>query len=179
MLDQLGHLDSVMDVACGPGRFAPVLADHCRWLVQTDYSAHMLDLSREDHPLDNRPASYLQADAHFLPVCDGGVDMVFCHRFLNHLSNPADLVRVLKELARVSRRYVVVSCLGLPSLFRWLRKGIRLFSDRPAGEMSVEVRDLLRCASEAGLVLLKQAPIRRYVGSSKFLIMVKKLSDAS
>jgi len=174
VFEPLGRVDSIMDVACGPGRFASVLAAHCRWLLQTDYLVHMLHLSREDHPMQNGAASYFQADAHGLPLHDRSVDLVFCHRFLNHVADPAARLKVMKELARVSRQYVVVSCLGLPSVLRVIRASLKNLFGRKGGEVSVEVREFLKSAEETGLVLQRQVRIRKYIESGNFLVLTKK-----
>jgi SAM-dependent methyltransferase len=50
----------------------------------------------------------VQADAFALPFVDGGVDVVTCSQLLHHFAE-ADAARLLRELARVARRQVVVS----------------------------------------------------------------------
>ena len=45
-------------------------------------------------------ASYVQGDAHQLPVPDGSFDLVYCRYLLEHVADPA---RVLVELRRVAK----------------------------------------------------------------------------
>jgi SAM-dependent methyltransferase len=173
VLESLGRVNISMDVACGPGRFAEVLAGHSRYVLQTDFSFHMLNLSREDHPLGKDRTAYFPADARHLPLGDNTVDLVFCHRFLNHIFEPQDRGGIMRELARVSKQYVVVSCLGPPRIIRLIRRGFALLKGQSLVNKNVDVPDLVQSASEAGLVLKDQVPIRSFIKSAVFLVFHK------
>jgi SAM-dependent methyltransferase len=91
----LSGIKTALDVGCGDGfstRYAP---SHMR-VVACDGSLTML--SR--HTGGER----IQADAFCLPFRDASFDMVFVWELLHHVSAPH---RVLSEMARVSRRWVV------------------------------------------------------------------------
>jgi ubiquinone/menaquinone biosynthesis C-methylase UbiE len=173
-LTELPAVQVVMDVACGAGRFAETLAAHSQKLIQTDYSPHMLDINREDHPLGAKSGGYFQADARAIPMSDNSVDLIFCHRFLNHVPESADRERIMKEFARISRSYVVVSCLGPPKLIRVLRR----FYDQLKGKKSldghVEMDDLITNAADVGLELVRKTPIRNGFVSGAFMTFKKK-----
>ncbi len=94
------HLDlstvhSALDVGAGNG-FSTLYAPPGIDMVATDGSWRML--SR--HPGDAR----VIADAMALPFESGSFDLVFCWELLHHVPEPW---RALKEMARVSRRYVL------------------------------------------------------------------------
>jgi ubiquinone/menaquinone biosynthesis C-methylase UbiE len=64
------------------------------------------------NPVDKR--FLCQADAYALPYTDASFDLVYCWELLHHVHDP---VPVIKELARVSSRYVLVfepNSLNLP-----------------------------------------------------------------
>jgi len=173
-LEPLGKVDTILDVACGPGRFAPLLKEHGSRLIQTDISKHMLDLTREDYPLCGGSGGYVLADAGQLPLRDGVADIVFCHRFLNHVPNPDQRRRIFDALARVSRKYIVAACLGRPAILQSLQSAIRCLRLAGPPDHSVTVPDFVRSAVDAGLILVSRTPIRSGMETSAFFTFTKQ-----
>lgn len=173
LLGSLDKVHTILDVASGPGRFAYLLKDHCDRLFQTDYSHHMLNLSREDYPLGNRDSGYFSADAESIPLRSNSVDLVFCHRFLNHLRDPEQCGRIFSELTRVSGRYVVASCLGTSAIISPVQWAYGFFRRRRQAQDHIHIPDFIRGAIEAGLILIKRTPIRPMVMTSAFFTFVK------
>lgn len=173
LLRMLPDVRTVLDVGSGPGRFVPVFLGHVARLIQLDLSKHMLDVSREQHRLEPSRGAYVQADICSLPFAANSVDMVFCHRLLNHLPEASQRVPALEQLAQVSRRYVVVSCLSSPRLLRIVRRlgdGLRR---RRSADSHVALADLLREASAIGLTLEHRIPLRAFFRSAAFLVFRK------
>lgn len=168
---RLGRIKSVLDVGSGPGRFTPVFAAHAEHMIQVDYSLHMLHVSREDYPLADTRAGYAQADARKLPFADQSVDLVFCHRLLNHLPRAEDRRQVLTQFKRISRQHVVVSCLTPPRLLRLIRRLGDWIRGRASLDGHVEEEELLRECNEAGLRLASRVCIRRFPVLGEFLIL--------
>jgi len=99
--DELPRLQSVLDMPGGTGRFARLFARRGRKFVLADLSCAMLAEARTSG------AARVCADALALPFADASFDLVLCMRFLFHV--PRELQpQVLRELARVSRRFVAV-----------------------------------------------------------------------
>ena len=86
----------LLDVGCGNGSFSLPFSSICG-TVGVDFSEKML----ARNPI---PQKFLM-DASHLAFQDLSFDVVFCHALLHHVENP---VAVLKEMKRVSRRYVVI-----------------------------------------------------------------------
>lgn len=95
-LFEVAHLGSALDVGCGSG-FSTLYAPSHLVRVGCDRSVAML----VRNPTTNR----LCASALELPFADGSFDLVYCWEVLHHVDEPH---RVLREMARVSRRYVLV-----------------------------------------------------------------------
>ena len=85
-----------LDVACGTGRYAEVLAEAGYLVTGVDTSPDMLDIARHKVP----QASFQLADARKLPVQDRSVDLLTCALALTHLP---ELTAVITEFARVLR----------------------------------------------------------------------------
>ena len=109
-----------MDVPCGTGRFADLLARKGYRVVPGDYSEAMLRLRA------GRDASAgIRCDAFRLPFRDDAFDLVACMRLTFHYENSsallAELVRVTKpggtivfdSLNRFSIRHIVEAALTL------------------------------------------------------------------
>ncbi len=92
----LGTGTRLLDVGCGNGFFSKPFSQICD-TVGVDFSEKML----AQNPLPRK----LLMDAGRLCFQDFAFDVVFCHALLHHVEN---MERVLKEMKRVSRKYVVV-----------------------------------------------------------------------
>jgi ubiquinone/menaquinone biosynthesis C-methylase UbiE len=86
----------LLDVGCGNGFFSRAFARDCD-TVGVDFSKAMLSLN----PLKQK----LLMDANRLCFQDMAFDVVFCHALLHHVE---DEMRVLSEMRRVSKKYVIV-----------------------------------------------------------------------
>jgi ubiquinone/menaquinone biosynthesis C-methylase UbiE len=95
---------TVLDAACGTGRYAAYLVARGHRVVGVDSSPEMLDRARARVP----EATFVRGDLHRLPLTDGAVDVVVCALALVHVPSVAP---VMAEFARVLRPggHVVIS----------------------------------------------------------------------
>jgi SAM-dependent methyltransferase len=103
-------LRRILDVPCGTGKLSALLSDHAReLLVGCDISSEMLSLARDPNvPAGERKVCFARADAAALPYSNSSFDCVVCLRLL-HLVPPSARQDIMKELARVSSQYLIVS----------------------------------------------------------------------
>ncbi len=87
-----------LDVGCGQGVSSFYLRDRLKYLVSVDHSMRQL---RYASPLINR----VRTDMFTLPFADRSFDLVQAWEVLHH--HP-DVEGALRELSRVSRKYVVL-----------------------------------------------------------------------
>ena len=110
--DQGGDaLKDLLDVPCGTGRFRSLLQDHASTLVSLDASREMLAAAPG--------APQLQASVHQLPLLGRSADFILCSRLLHHFQTSTERAMVLAELARVSRRWIVLSYFDSASVQAW------------------------------------------------------------
>lgn len=106
----LGPGGSALDIACGSGRLTAELARRANGgrVVGLDFSPGMLDRARALHP----EIEYVLGDALRLPFEDGEFSVTTMAFGLRNLADPR---RGLAEMARVSRRLVVLEFVKPPT----------------------------------------------------------------
>jgi len=86
----------LLDVGCGNGFFTFYFDKICD-VHGVDYSEKMLEMN----PVKNTSIM----DASDLKFEDNSFDVVFCHALLHHVES---IVKVIQEMRRVSRKYVII-----------------------------------------------------------------------
>ncbi|KAI0481312.1 ubiE/COQ5 methyltransferase [Xylariaceae sp. FL0804] len=104
LLPHLRATDKVLDLGCGPGSITCDLAALVPLgsVVGGDAAASVLDGARRlaaSRGLGN--VRFEEMDGNALPFADGEFDVVFCHQVLQHVADPA---AVLREMLRVCRK---------------------------------------------------------------------------
>jgi ubiquinone/menaquinone biosynthesis C-methylase UbiE len=117
-LARLGGCEAILDVPCGAGRLTTTLQSRASDVCSVDAARAMLDEARG---LARRrreaaaggpcgvPTRFVRASAFRLPFADRAFDVSVCWRLLQHFADPAERARLLCELARVTRRAIVLS----------------------------------------------------------------------
>jgi SAM-dependent methyltransferase len=110
-LKEAGEPGLILDVACGAGRFWPVLAEHAnRVILATDNSQDMLNHAQTHHSagLLKRVKTF-QGSAFTIGLSANAVDCIFCMRLFQHVVSSEHRLVLLREFHRVSRDTVIVS----------------------------------------------------------------------
>ena len=97
-------VDSILDVGCGEGFTLNRLNEHGigKRLEGLDYSKDAIALGKKTYP----DIKITQGSIYKLPYQNNSFDLVLCTEVLEHLQNPE---QALKELVRVSKKYLVIS----------------------------------------------------------------------
>lgn len=103
LLDEVGPFERTLDLPCGHGRLHELLAPRSRRLIQGDLAAAMLAQRRKPEDWS------LQASLLDLPFASACVDLAVSFRVLHHFPEAELRARVVAELGRVSRRFVLTS----------------------------------------------------------------------
>lgn len=110
-LKMAGEPGLVLDLACGSGRFWPVLAEHGnRVILASDNSQDMLDHARTHHsPTLLKRVKTFQGSAFSIGLSAKAVDCIFCLELFRHVPCAEGRLALLMEFHRVSRDTVIVS----------------------------------------------------------------------
>jgi 2-polyprenyl-3-methyl-5-hydroxy-6-metoxy-1,4-benzoquinol methylase len=97
-------VDSILDVGCGEGFTLNRLKENGigKRLEGIEYLQAAIDLGKKTYP----DIKITKGNIYELPYKDNSFDLVLCTEVLEHLEKPGD---ALKELVRVSKKYLVIS----------------------------------------------------------------------
>ena len=93
----LNRNTTVLDIGCGNGVYSYYFAQLCGRVTGIDTSQNM--------PAYNPCANVVQGDASALPFQSNSFDVAFEGNLLHHVN---DRAKVVEEMARVSRRWVIL-----------------------------------------------------------------------
>jgi SAM-dependent methyltransferase len=88
---------ALLDIGCGNGIYSYYFAQLCGTVTGIDSSQNMLS--------ENPCANVVQGDASVLPFRENSFDVAFEANILHHVN---DRAKVVREMARVSRRWVIL-----------------------------------------------------------------------
>ncbi|GIX49699.1 MAG: hypothetical protein KatS3mg131_3910 [Candidatus Tectimicrobiota bacterium] len=154
-----------LDVPCGYGRFAPLLARLGFTAVGADLSLAMLRLAAEAHGRGR----WVQASLLALPFADGAFDGALCVRLLHHRRPDAERQQILQELARVTRRVVLVS------FYRYtpLHAATRRWRGGRARQGMLTLARFRALVAASGLELASLHALLRFVHAQTFAVLRK------
>jgi SAM-dependent methyltransferase len=149
----LSEIKTALDVGAGSGFSTAYAPEHLE-VTATDGSWGMI----ERNPCPRR----VLADASALPFPDKSFDLVYCWELLHHVPEPW---RVLKEMARVSRRFVYFfepnplnaaqAAFAVADVeHRWVLRFRRRYTVGQAERAGIHVRHYERC----GLIFPNRTP---------------------
>lgn len=160
---------TVLDLPCGTGRFTAPLAGRGYRVIGSDISLEMMRVAKQKGSDSEGTLGFIQADAERLPLRTGSVDCVACIRFMFHI-DPPTRVRILREIRRVTRKWIVIDYRHRYSLRYWiwsLRRKLGLVK----GELPrVSRREMEQEFEEAGLRVLQILPVARFF-SDKWIVV--------
>ncbi len=175
---QAGHVERILDVPCGTGRLVRSLASRVPYLVGADVSLDMIKVSRLHPYVENRPKGlleYVQCDAKYLPFSNNSFDVVLSGRFLHHLFHlpQSERVQVIREFARVSRRWVLGDFNIRYGLKYYVNKVRSILKGKPLKTQRKTAAEVFEELTLAGLQVERVYPIS-WFASEKWYILCRK-----
>jgi ubiquinone/menaquinone biosynthesis C-methylase UbiE len=140
---------AVLDIPCGTGRITELLLEEGLTVTGGDISAAMIDVARRRLARFGAQVSFRQLDLDRLAMEDDSVDLVTCIRLLHHIDSPAR-ARILRECARVTRRFVIINVSYSSPLYR-LRRRLKQAMGQGVSAASSTWTEIEQEAESAGL----------------------------
>lgn len=172
LLSSQGHSELILDLPSGGGRLSPRIAEHANLLLEADIALGQI-LYGQRQPALKVPQIWMTASAFHIPLADNSVDGTVCPRLCHHLPLPEERERLIEELLRVSRRFVIMTFFDHYSLKNWLRRIRAPFNKKPP-KLTMTV-DRVRELAEASGARLEAYPMLSPTSSGhRYALMVKQ-----
>ncbi len=163
---------TLLDLPCGGGRLSPQMEDFTDFLVEADVGLGQLQHLRT-HSKVKTPTALMTASAFHIPFKDNSVDAVVCCRLCHHLPNAEQRERLIDELLRVARRFVIMTFFDHHSLKNRLRRARnRLRSQPPKRTMTID--QVAKRAGKNGAELVACPSLFYLFSGHRYALMVKK-----
>ncbi len=161
----------LLDLPSGGGRLSPQLSRYGDLLVEADIALGQLLYGKGNHGGQD-PRIWMTASAFHIPFRDEAVDAVVCCRLCHHLPTPDERERLVSELLRVARRFVIMTFFGHYSMKNWVRRARAPFDGQPP-KMTMTIERVRELAGEHGAELVSYSPLSRLFSGHRYALMVK------
>lgn len=172
LLSSQGHCELLLDLPCGGGRLSPRIGAHTDLLIEADIAVGQVLYGKRHSELDT-PQTWMTASAFHIPFRDNSVDGTICCRLCHHLPTAAERERLIEELLRVSRRFVIMTFFDFYSLKNWLRRARRPFNKKPP-KLTMTVERVRELAEANGARLLEYPMLAATSSGHRYALMVKE-----
>ena len=162
---------SVLDLPCGTGRITEVLLDSGLMVKGGDISPAMMAVARERCARFGDRVSWQQLDLDRLDLEDRSVDLATCIRLFHHLDS-SQRASILRELSRVTRRYVVINVSFSSPVYR-LRRRVKRALGQGVSRTQATWDDITREVSGAGLRVVDRRFVWPLVSEDLILLLQK------
>ncbi len=165
------NVSTVLDAPCGVGRASIWLAQQGYDVTGVDLGEAALALAAQLAAKEDVSVRFEHQDMFSLPYRDRAFDATLCFRFLHHFESAALRSRLIDEICRVSRQYVLVSRMTPISTTSLRRRFRHFLTGKPIKQYPLSARDLdaemRRCGFEVvgqlgRLPLLSSLKLRVY-----------------
>lgn len=163
-----GPQDRILDLPSGCGRLFRALLPHGKRFVEMDVSLEMLKFARRN--LAEWGPSLATASAFQIPLRDQAVDLSFSARLFHHVPDRRERHQYIRELCRVSRKWVVMTFFHTWSLKNILRMIRRPFN-RKKPKVTMTTGELREVARSAGFEVVRTIPLFRLASGHHYAIL--------
>lgn len=164
--------DAVLDVPCGYGRFLPHLLEFGLRAVGSDLSLAMVREMVHRFARESEAPRGVVGDAvRGLPFRDGAFSGVVSIRLFQHLHGREERQAALREFARLSRDFVILSYYRSNALHAFQRRLRRRLRPRQASICMVSRSDMLDGVRRSGLEVVKESALLPGLHAQHFLLL--------
>ena len=162
---------TLLELPCGGGRLSPALARYADLMIEADVALGQVQYGRQNSRSET-PQLWLTASALRIPFRDAAVDGVVCIRLCHHLPHSTERERLVSELLRVARGFVILTFFDYRSLKNLLRRIRRPF-DRKRPKYTMTQEEVREIAARQG-ARLAACPALSWIGSGhRYALLVK------
>ena len=164
---------SILDVPCGTGRITKYLLEKGCSVIGADISTEMLRYAKKKLDRFHNLQCLVRTDAEQMGFKDDGFDCVTTVRLMGHIP-PHIRVAILREMARVTNRYIIVFYYSSDIISNLKRKIKNIVKRNRSPWFPARKCELLAEISAANLELLMSIPVFSIVSESRVLLLKKR-----
>ncbi len=163
-----GPQDRMLDLPSGCGRLFGAFQPHAKRFVEMDISLEMLKFARQN--LAEWRPGLAEASAFHIPLKDGVVDLAFSARLFHHVPDRRERHQYIRELCRVSRKWVIMTFFHSWSLKNVLRV-IRKPFNKKKPKVTMTTGELREVAQAAGYEVVTTIPLSRLASGHHYAVL--------
>jgi SAM-dependent methyltransferase len=169
-LRDLTPADFILDIPLGTGRIAGFLISRGFQVAGADISEEMMAVAKRRLEVFPNFRGGFRQDAEQMTFPDGFFDAIVSVRFMGHLPPPVR-VRILKEMKRVTRKQVIIAYY-ISGFVTGISKYLQGIGRKTGHELyPVKIEEAKKEIHEAGLEVISDLPMLRFVSECHFLIL--------
>ncbi len=168
LLRTQGRSGILLDIPSGGGRLSPVLEQHTDLLIEADIALGQLLYGAAD-PALKKAAVRMTASAFHIPLRADAVDGTVCCRLSHHLPTAGERERLVAELLRVSRCFVIMTFFDHDS-----HKNRRRLALGKPSKMTMTVKQVAELARSGGAELVAHPALFPFFSGHTFAVMLKR-----
>ena len=162
-----------LDAPCGYGRFSGLLIEAGYRPVSCDLSLAMVRRARAKDPFSPIPMGIVGNVTRGLPVRAGAFPLVFSLRFFHHLHQPEERRAALREFARASAAWLILSFYQANPLHRAQRALRRRVKRSRTRIKMITAREFREEAAGAGFRVVRVFPLFRGIHAQHIALLKK------
>jgi len=156
-------VDSMLDAPCGVGRATILLAEHGYQTTGLDLGRGAVEMTQREVTTAGVTASIVQGDLLAMEFADEQFDGLLCFRLYHHLPDEDLREKLIGELCRVTKKYVLISYFSpysVTSIKRELRRklGLKISKQHATTLESIESQ-----FQKQGFRLITDLPQQRFI----------------
>lgn len=171
--EQISSIKAMLDLACGTGRISEFLTTRGYQLTCGDISDEMLSVAKRRLSLAGASdVAFLKLDIYKIDQPSAHFDCVSAFRLFQHLTSE-QRARALREMARISRRFVLVNVMHTSPYYYAVRKLRRVLGRYTTRYTSSQV-EIDHELSYSGLSIVKSVFTQPGFNGDRVLLLEKK-----
>jgi len=163
-----GEQDTILDLPSGTGRLFGAYRPFGKRFLGMDISHEMLKFARQN--VAEWQGRLAAASAFEMPLKDRAVDCFFSARLFHHVPDRQERHRYIREMCRVSRKWVIFTFFHTYSLKNFLRVLRRPFN-RKKPKVTMTTAELREVASGAGWEVVTTLPLSRLFSGHHYAVL--------
>ncbi len=172
LLASQSHCATLLDLPSGGGRLSPQIAEYTDLLIEADIALGQVQYGKEFGRVNTKQV-WMTASGFHIPFKSSTIDGIVCVRLNHHLPTPDERERLVRELLRVAKKFVIMTYFDYHSLKNLGRRIRQPFNKKPP-KMTMTTSRVRELANENGFDLV-EAPALAYIGSGhRYALMVKR-----